>query len=305
MISEANNSRPTLFFVTVEVASLTGQVALSAMVDSGAQGNFVHPRVAKEFLPAPSGKVARVKAVYGHEVLSFRRYGVRFNVMDSNTKALTFQQDFHAVTMQGTDVILGMPWLRQAKPDINWLTGTFQFHTTGKASDIEINDANVAMALVEDGAPAYLRSTTSLDDAGEIPTFSARLQLTDMQPTAAQSRIEELGMTKDGKALPEKYWDSAELFSESKASELPLHGNYDHTIDLMPRQTPPHRPVYSLSHRELEVLREYIESALARGWIRPSKSPAGAPVMFVPKKDGSLRLCSAFVLTTGDSTRSR
>lgn len=39
------------------------------------------------------------------------------------------------------------------------------------------------------------------------------------------------------------------------------------------------------------MLREYIEGALEKGWISPSKSPTGAPILFVPKKDGSLRLC--------------
>jgi hypothetical protein len=41
----------------------------------------------------------------------------------------------------------------------------------------------------------------------------------------------------------------------------------------------------------LEVLRKYLAEYLERGWIRRSKSPAGAPILFVKKKDGSLRLC--------------
>jgi hypothetical protein len=41
---------------------------------------------------------------------------------------------------------------------------------------------------------------------------------------------------------------------------------------------------------ELEVLRVYIDENLASGFIRHSKSPAGAPIFFVKKKDGSLRL---------------
>ena len=42
---------------------------------------------------------------------------------------------------------------------------------------------------------------------------------------------------------------------------------------------------------ELETLKTYIETNLANGFIRPSKSPAGAPILFVRKSDGSLRLC--------------
>jgi hypothetical protein len=39
------------------------------------------------------------------------------------------------------------------------------------------------------------------------------------------------------------------------------------------------------------ILREYLDSSLEKGWIRNSKSPAGAPILFVLKSDGSLRLC--------------
>ncbi len=42
---------------------------------------------------------------------------------------------------------------------------------------------------------------------------------------------------------------------------------------------------------ELETLKVYIENNLASGFIRPSKSPAGAPILFDKKPDGSLRLC--------------
>lgn len=54
---------------------------------------------------------------------------------------------------------------------------------------------------------------------------------------------------------------------------------------------PPHGPIYNLSSTELVALSDYIHMALERGWISHSTSPAGAPILFVPKKDGTLRLC--------------
>jgi hypothetical protein len=50
-------------------------------------------------------------------------------------------------------------------------------------------------------------------------------------------------------------------------------------------------PIYSLSERELEALREYIEKNLVKGYIRSLKLPARYPMLFVPKKDGKLRMC--------------
>ena len=46
-----------------------------------------------------------------------------------------------------------------------------------------------------------------------------------------------------------------------------------------------------MSQKELRVLKEYLEENLSRGFIRHSSSPAGAPVLFVKKGDGSLRFC--------------
>ena len=46
-----------------------------------------------------------------------------------------------------------------------------------------------------------------------------------------------------------------------------------------------------MSHKELLVIKEYIEENLAKGFIRHCSSLAGAPVLFVKKSDGSLRFC--------------
>src|ERR687884_1036585 len=82
------------------------------------------------------------------------------------------------------------------------------------------------------------------------------------------------------------------VFNEELASQLPPHRQWDHAIDLKPRETAPWGPIYALSEAELKVLREYLDDMLASGKIRPSKSPAGAPILFVPKPHGrGLRLC--------------
>jgi hypothetical protein len=57
-------------------------------------------------------------------------------------------------------------------------------------------------------------------------------------------------------------------------------------IDLEPGKQPPSGRLYSLSHDELELLRKYLDEMLESGKIRPSKSPVGAPIFFVPKPHG-------------------
>ena len=83
-----------------------------------------------------------------------------------------------------------------------------------------------------------------------------------------------------------------DVFSSSEFPALPAHRNgTDLAIELNEGKNPPFGPIYSLSKKEEEVLKKYLEDALEAGIIQKSKSPAGAPVMFVKKADGSLRLC--------------
>ena len=61
-------------------------------------------------------------------------------------------------------------------------------------------------------------------------------------------------------------------------------------IELLPGKEPLYRLIYPLSQTELAALRDFLEENLAKGFIRESKSPIGIPILFVPKKDSSLRL---------------
>jgi len=93
--------------------------------------------------------------------------------------------------------------------------------------------------------------------------------------------------------VPERYKEFIDLFDlEGTTAELPLYSSFDHAIDLKEGAQPPWGPIYVLSEVELEALKEYLEGMLRTGKIRPSKSPAGAPILFVPKPHGhGLRLC--------------
>ena len=65
----------------------------------------------------------------------------------------------------------------------------------------------------------------------------------------------------------------------------------EHAIELEGDKQPCYRPIYSLGLVELEPLKAYIKIHLKTGFIWPSKSPAGALILFDKKPDGSLRLC--------------
>ena len=72
---------------------------------------------------------------------------------------------------------------------------------------------------------------------------------------------------------------------------LPPHREVDFAIELEPNTTPISRAPYRMAPAELKELKVQLQELLDKGFIRPSVSPWGAPVLFVKKKDGSMRLC--------------
>ncbi len=64
-----------------------------------------------------------------------------------------------------------------------------------------------------------------------------------------------------------------------------------HAIELIDEKQPPYGLIYVLSLVELETSKTYIKTHLKTGFLRPSKSPADAPIQFDKKPDSSLHLC--------------
>jgi len=104
----------------------------------------------------------------------------------------------------------------------------------------------------------------------------------------------ELNSITSGKPseIPDCYKDLAQVFSETEPTKLPPHrGHLDHHIHLEEGAKPVYGPIYNLSELELKVLKSYLAEKMKMGFIRPSTSPFGSPVLFDKKPNGSLRLC--------------
>ena len=92
--------------------------------------------------------------------------------------------------------------------------------------------------------------------------------------------------------VPVEYSDFADIFLEKSANVLPEQtGANEHAIELEEGKQPSYGPIYSVRPVELETLNTYIETNLTNSFIRTSKSPASAPILFVRKPNGSFRLC--------------
>lgn len=187
---------------------------------------------------------------------------LNIKVKDNNGTEETQRHRFVIADSEPGTLILGIPWLEAVNPAINWQTKQWRYplyrrHLGVCASAKQLKTARIAFAMhhtpVVDNTP----------DAVDAPE----------------------------QRLPTRYEDFADICSEESAKTMPEHSEIDHKIELEDGASPPWGPIYPLSHAELEVLRNYLDDMLERGWIRPSTSPAGAPILFVPKKGGKLRLC--------------
>ncbi|KAJ1038004.1 hypothetical protein NDA11_001845 [Ustilago hordei] len=113
-------------------------------------------------------------------------------------------------------------------------------------------------------------------------------------PTSTDKGIEmevEVDQKVSAEDIPELYQHLQDVFNEVEADKLPHHMEHDLHLELMEDSRPPQGPLYLKGLKEMAELRKYLNENLAKGFIHPSKSPARSPVLFVPKKDGGLRLC--------------
>ncbi|KAK7263636.1 hypothetical protein RJT34_31230 [Clitoria ternatea] len=83
-----------------------------------------------------------------------------------------------------------------------------------------------------------------------------------------------------------------DLFPKDIPKGLPPIRGIEHQIDLIPGASLPNRPAYRCNPKESLEIENQVNELLSKGWIRESLSPCTLPVLLVPKKDGSWRMCT-------------
>lgn len=268
---------PLTLSTEVTIQTPTGHTTALALIDCGAEANFTSQYWLKENLPdLPRSWPRRIHAIDGHDVYSYGQHKLTVGATDRNGLTREFRHNFDAVDLIGYDMILGYPWLMEVNPDPNWRKKTWAYWETPRITTISAEQAERELSRKHRVAYLMIPYKPDASSKGAILAGSANVAVAGG------------GDTNPLQALLDEFQD---IFDETEAGVLPPHAAHDHAIELEAGKQPPHCPIYQLSERELAVLQEYIEKALEKGWIRKSKSLAGAPILFVPKKDGSLRLC--------------
>ncbi|GKA75195.1 putative reverse transcriptase domain-containing protein [Tanacetum coccineum] len=110
--------------------------------------------------------------------------------------------------------------------------------------------------------------------------FLAHVTTKEIEDKSEKKRLEDVPIVKD---FPD-------VFPEDLPG-LPPTRQVEFQIDLVPGAAPVARAPYRLAPSEMKELSEQLKELSDKGFIRPSSSPWGAPVLFVKKKDGSFRMC--------------
>lgn len=267
------------------IGSINGHPA-KVLIDGGAEGNIIstsfqrrHQLHRTECLPIPILLPNGSSSITKHTVPITLDRG---DYSDSLNPIL--------YPLNKYDLILGKPWLTKVNPLINWRTNDLHFTHNGidvlwnchgfKANDIQSRTKGLlvthmhfhSMATLP-GSELFLALIRNTPEPSE-ETDKPRT-IPDMTPEVRSIVMEEF----------------ADVFPEKLPDGLPLDRGDAMKIETDPTADPPFRPVIRLSIAELDELRKQLDDLLSKGFIKPSTSPYGAPVLFVRKKDGTLRMC--------------
>ena len=91
--------------------------------------------------------------------------------------------------------------------------------------------------------------------------------------------------------LKEHVDEFKDIFPNTLPKGCPPERDIVHEICTEEGTKPPSRPPYRLGPAEQDKMEEQVKDLLAQGFIQPSASPYGAPILFIPKKDGRWHMC--------------
>jgi RNase H-like domain found in reverse transcriptase/Reverse transcriptase (RNA-dependent DNA polymerase)/Integrase zinc binding domain/Chromo (CHRromatin Organisation MOdifier) domain/Retroviral aspartyl protease/Integrase core domain len=303
------------------------------LVDSGATGNFVSSSFVQQHrLSLDSRTAPDVTLADGHQ----QKSAGALTAMPIRIGSFSSPLNLVATDLQGYDVILGMPWLQQYNPRVDWRGQTLSFTdrfgghhvlrrtasslatvpsapsgtqtgrqhrlnlVSAKQLDRQHREGKIEFACLifpEKIAPpepsASSRSTGHSRMAELHKRFATGKHVSFSEFSTALNAVghgatEEAHLVAARQSVLRQFRD---VFPEELPSGLPPSREVDHRIELVPGSTPPSRPTFRLSATELVELKKQLEELTKAGFIRPSKSPFGAPILFVKKKDGTMRMC--------------
>ncbi|GJX50299.1 putative reverse transcriptase domain-containing protein [Tanacetum coccineum] len=270
-----NNRGANLNNIVVTGTFLLNNRYASILFDTGADRSFVSTAFSSRIIITPTaldhdynveladGRIVRLNTIIRGCTLNFLNHP--FNI------------DLMPVELGSFDVIIGMDWLAK-------------YHAVIVCAEkiVRIPFGDEILIVRGDGSSnkhGTRLNIISCTKAQEYLTkgchvFLANITATKDEDKSKEKRLEDVPVVQE---FPE-------VFPEDLPG-IPPTRQVEFRIDLVPGATPVARAPYRLAPSEMKELAEQLQELTDKGFIRPSSSPWGAPVLFVKKKDGSFRMC--------------
>lgn len=240
----------------------------SVLFDSGADKSFV----SLEFEPILHTPRTILNEYFTVEVANGKYVSLNAVIQDCTFEFSNHKFSVNLVPMElgSFDIIVGMDWLSQNHAEIVCyekfiripLSDGQNLHIYGEILSKKLSLMSCTQAR------SYLRK--------EYMAFLAHVVETKVE----EKKIEDIPIVQD---FPDVF--------PNDVSGLPPVREVEFRIDLVPEATPIAKSPYRLAPAEMQELASQLQELSDKGFIRPSTSPWGAPVLFVKKKDGSFRMC--------------
>ncbi|XP_073289635.1 uncharacterized protein [Primulina huaijiensis] len=190
--------------------------------------------------------------------------------------------DFIMITMVAFDVILGMDWLSAYRAVIDCVGKIVKFLTNNHESDEIVGlGSSISTPII-----SCLQAIKLLNNG--CTSFLALVSDVNMDSNVQLQNIDVV------QEYPDVFVDDV--------PGLPPDREVEFVIELSPGTAPISKTPYRMAPTEMKELKNQMQKLLDKGFIRPSSSPWGAPVLFVKKKDGSFRCFNAGVRCRVDAT---
>lgn len=255
--------------------------AVQVLLDSGSSGNFVSSKFVQDH-------GVRARRDESPQTIHLADGGQQLTQGIASSLLLQMDQyqervDLAVLPLSGYDVILGMPWLEDHNPHINWRDKSVSFHHENHHHTLR-SDSMLHMLTRAELKLAIRRGELDFVCRGHLSTAEAPDHESRDKPASPEDKEFEI----ERKEILSKY---SEAFPDALPKGVPPSRSIDHKIELLPGSAPTSLPVRRMSPDELDELKKQLDELTEAGFIRPSKSPFGAPILFVKKKDGTMRMC--------------
>src|SRR6266850_2307789 len=272
----------------------TKSTDIQALVNCGAEGRFIDPSIADMTKARKLKNPILVKNVDGtinkagaikHQI--WIEYSINGNTMGNW---------FYVTALGNQQMILGLPWLREYNPYIDWNAMTMTLKKTWKDDLLTaIRRNNKEIPNSQELLIQFISSSIPLkeDVWDNLPINDQeiwiRAKQSDSQRIDDQYRPDE-----PETELPEVYSPWAQVFEKEASERFPSSRQWDHKIELDDSFTPQNPKPYPLSPTEQNSLDEWISEQTSKGYIEKCESPHASPFFFVSKKGGALRPCQDY-----------